>query len=274
MMIRKKPKPPFRCSTGCRVRRESASFRQLSNRRVRSPVARRDEIEQEAQIMQAQEAQPENLLLVDEMADVRAAERRARRAVAALVERPRVAGEAGVPEVEAPLPRERAAGARGARRQDAVEHVDAARDHLEHALRVADAHEVARLLRRAGAARRRDVASNIGVALLADAEAADRVAVEVERDELLDRAAAELGVEAALRDPEAELAAARAAASRWRSAQSVVRRTASSSSARGTPAGGQMSRHIAMSEPSRAWIARRELRREALRRCRRRPSGT
>ena len=43
-------------------------------------------------------------------------------------------------------------------------------------------------------------------AVLADAEAADRVAVEVERDELLARARAQLVVEAALRDREAELA--------------------------------------------------------------------
>src|SRR6185312_780466 len=45
-----------------------------------------------------------------------------------------------------------------------------------------------------------------GRAVLADAEAADRVAVEAERDELLARAAAELAVEPALRDCEPELA--------------------------------------------------------------------
>src|SRR5436190_20870380 len=42
-------------------------------------------------------------------------------------------------------------------------------------------------------------------------------------------------------------------AARWRVAQSVVRRTASSSSARPTSAGGQMSRHMAISDPSCAW---------------------
>ncbi len=43
------------------------------------------------------------------------------------------------------------------------------------------------------------------LAALADGEAAEREPVERQRDEPLDRAAAQLGVGAALRDPEAEL---------------------------------------------------------------------
>src|SRR5919106_4766615 len=77
------------------------------------------------------------------MAQVRAREAGARRAGAVLVERPRIAGEARVAEVEAAGPGERGARPRRARRQDAVEHVDAALDDSEDALRVADAHEVA-----------------------------------------------------------------------------------------------------------------------------------
>src|SRR5437867_2523581 len=96
--------------------------------------------------MQTEQPQPEDFLLRDEMADVRAAEPRARRAGAPFLERPLVARETGIAEIEPALPRERAPGARGAGREDAVEHVDAARDDLDHALRVADAHEVARLL--------------------------------------------------------------------------------------------------------------------------------
>src|SRR5689334_18522494 len=61
---------------------------------------RGDEIEQEAQIMQAEQPQPENFLLVDEVADVSAAEARAGRARAVLVERALVAGEARVAKVE------------------------------------------------------------------------------------------------------------------------------------------------------------------------------
>src|SRR5438552_12516622 len=142
-----------------------------------------DEIEQEAEIMQAQQPEPENLLLVDEMADVRAAEAYARRAGTAVVERARVTREVRVAHVQSSRPRQRAAGTRGACREDAVEHVDSTRDHLDDAFRVADAHEVARLLRgqrggrlRGGREHRR--------ALLPHRQAADRVAVEVEGGEL------------------------------------------------------------------------------------------
>ena len=61
------------------------------------------------------------------------------------LERPRVACEAGVLEVEATVGGDRGAGAGGARRQDAVEHVDPAGDHAEDPFRIADPHEVARL---------------------------------------------------------------------------------------------------------------------------------
>src|SRR2546426_2485852 len=101
----------------------------------------RSEPEQEAEIVQGEETKPEQLLLVDEMTDVRAREPGAGGAVAALVERPLVAREAGVLEVEAAVRRERSAGSPHPRRQDAIEHVDPSLDHLQHALRVADPHE-------------------------------------------------------------------------------------------------------------------------------------
>src|SRR5438093_1236783 len=66
---------------------------------------RGDEIEQEAQIMQAEQPQPEDFLLVDEVADVRPAEPGASRARASVVEGTVVASEAGVAEVEAALAR-------------------------------------------------------------------------------------------------------------------------------------------------------------------------
>ncbi len=88
-------------------------------------------------------------------------------------------------------------GARGARRQDAVEHVDPGLDHLEDPFGVADPHEVARLVGREQ--RRRPVGRlEHHVAVLADREPADRVAVEADRSDLLDRAAAQLRVDAAL----------------------------------------------------------------------------
>ena len=127
------------------------------------------------------------------------------RAVAVGVERARVAGEAGVPQVEPALPGERAAGAGGAGREDAVEHVDAGLDRLEDPLGVADSHEVAGLL---GREERREPVGRLEHqrAVLADREPADRVAVEVELAELLERSPAQLAVGAALDDREAKLA--------------------------------------------------------------------
>src|SRR3954451_1714096 len=154
--------------------------------------------------MQAEQPQPEDLLLVHEVADVRPAEAGAGRARASVVQRTLVCGEAGVAEVEAALAREGAAGARGAGRQHAVEHVDTASDDLEHALGVADAHEVARLLLRQKACGLGRGVEH-GLAVLPHAQPADRVAVEAERDELHRRTLAKLSVQTALRDREAEL---------------------------------------------------------------------
>ena len=106
------------------------------------------QIEQKSDVVLGQKYQAEQLLLIDEMTEIGAREASAGRAGAALVERARVAGEAGVPEVEAPFPRERRAGAPEPRRQNAVEHVDPALDDVEDPGRVADAHEVARPLAR------------------------------------------------------------------------------------------------------------------------------
>ena len=65
--------------------------------------------------MQTEEPQAEQLLLVDEVADVGARETLARGARAVLVQRARVAGEAGVPEVQPALPRQRALPVRAVR---------------------------------------------------------------------------------------------------------------------------------------------------------------
>src|SRR2546423_14568879 len=96
--------------------------------------------------MQAEQPQPEDFLLVDEVADVRPAEPGASRARASVVEGTVVASEAGVAEVEAALARESAPGACGAGRQDAVEHFDAPGVNLDPAPRVAVPHEERGLL--------------------------------------------------------------------------------------------------------------------------------
>src|SRR5690348_2291543 len=125
------------------------------------------------------------------MADVGAAEAAAGGTVTAFVERALVPRVLRVAQVEAALVRQRAARARGSGREHAVEHVDAGLDHLEDPERIADAHEVARLVR--GKQLSRPVGRLEGrVTVLADREPADRVAVEVELDDLFGAAPAEL----------------------------------------------------------------------------------
>src|SRR5439155_12493803 len=100
--------------------------------------------------------------------------------------------------------RERPAGAGRPGREGAVEPGHPGREYLDPPPGVADPHEVARL--RLGQERRgvrRGLEHRHTV--LADAQAADRIAVEVERDELFARPPAKLGIEAALRDREAKL---------------------------------------------------------------------
>ena len=77
-------------------------------------------------------------------------------------------------------------------------------DHFEDAFRVADAHEIAGFLGR------KEVGGPGGRlehdrARLADREAAERVAVEVDRGDLVDGAVSEVGVRGALGDAEEEL---------------------------------------------------------------------
>src|SRR5215218_7908282 len=92
------------------------------------------QLEQEMHVVERQEAQAEQLVLRDEVADVGAREAYAGRARAAVLERALVAREAGVAEVEPPVPGGRRARAAEARRQHAVEHVDARADHAQDAL--------------------------------------------------------------------------------------------------------------------------------------------
>ena len=66
----------------------------------------------------------------------------------AVVERTRVVGVPGVAQVDRPEAREGLAGAARPRRQHAVEHVDAARHRAQQILRLANAHQVARPIRR------------------------------------------------------------------------------------------------------------------------------
>src|SRR3990172_1639577 len=119
------------------------------------------------------------------MADVRTRETLASGTTTALVEWSRVGSEARVPEIETPLPRERRTRPRRSSRQDAVEHVDPARDDLEDSDRVADPHEVPREFGRKERCRPLDAVEHL-LLLLTHREAAEREAVERKRADLVE----------------------------------------------------------------------------------------
>ena len=136
------------------------------------------------------------------MAQVGARVASAARAAAALgVDGARVVAVARLLDDQRAAPRERLAVARVARRQHAVEHVDARADRDEEIARRADPHEVARPLRV-------EVRRHLGQGCvhrldgLADREAAEREAVERERAELVGVRAPEVDVRAPLHDAE------------------------------------------------------------------------
>src|SRR6266545_8165783 len=163
------------------------------------------QVEQESDVVLGQKYQAEELLLVDEMAQVRPAEAAARRTGAIRVQRLRVAGKTRVFQIQASLPGERRAGPAEASGQHAVEHVDSTGDDLQNACRIPDPHEVARPVGRQERCRPRDGLEHRS-ALLSHAEPAERVAVEAERRQLLDRATTKLGIGSALCHAEQELA--------------------------------------------------------------------
>src|SRR5262249_42429407 len=121
------------------------------------------------------QAKPEDLVRREEVADVRARESAARRAIAFLVEWPLVEAEFSPLDVEPAVARERRAVPPHPRRRDAIEEVDAATDALDEVLGKAHAHEIARrFARQLGVD---DVEDAVHVRLgLADGQAADAVA--------------------------------------------------------------------------------------------------
>ena len=139
-------------------------------------------------------------------------------------------------------------------RHHAVEEVDAGRDGVEDVLRAADAHQVARSVGRQEVRRHLErLADRLGP--FADADAADRVAVEILGDEGFRAFCAEVRMRAPLNDPEKGLIGApvgRLAARRPRRSSDRRRRRSPPSMAGKR---GQWSRHIATSAPSFSWIA-------------------
>src|SRR5213075_3577195 len=97
------------------------------------------------------------------------------RAWAAALDRVLVLREAGVADIERPVGGKRLAGAPRARRQYAIEHVDPAEHRLNEVVGLADAHQIARLIRGQHGNREIEAAEH-RLLPLADRKAADRIA--------------------------------------------------------------------------------------------------
>ena len=134
------------------------------------------------QIVPGHQHRAEDLAGPHQMVKIGAAVTAACRTGTGRVERRRVVGVPGVPDVDLAVRGERLAVAAGARREHAVEHVDAGRHGGHDVFGTADAHEVARAVARQGFRRQRRRLDH-RLRPLADREAADGVAVEPDIDE-------------------------------------------------------------------------------------------
>jgi hypothetical protein len=112
-----------------------------------------------------------------------------------------VLGVPGVPDIETSLAGEELAVPGVARRQHAVEHVDAARDALDQVLGRARAHEIPRPIRRQPLRRRGGHRIHL-IDRLTDAEAADGVALEPDRGRGVGALVAEVLEDSALNNAE------------------------------------------------------------------------
>ena len=120
---------------------------------------------------------------------------------ARLVQGTGVPGVTGVAQIHGAAARERLAGASGAGRQHAVEHVDPARDRTDDVAGLADAHEIPGAIFRQAARGRLDDAEHLRPPL-PHRQSADGVTVESDVEEGGDGLAAQVLEHAALRDPE------------------------------------------------------------------------
>ena len=127
------------------------------------------------------------------------------RARALRIERARIVGIAGIAQIEPAAPGEGLVMAPRPRRHHAVEHVDAAGDGLEHILRRAHAHEIARpILRQHRRGHRNGVEH--GLLPLANGKPADGIAVEADVLQNSSALLAQVRIDAALHDAEQRLA--------------------------------------------------------------------
>ena len=147
------------------------------------------------------EARAKDLVHALEMVKVRPREIAAGVATAVRVERAGVFAMLRVADLDVAPAREQPAVACVARGHHAVEHVDAFGDCIDDVFRRADAHQVARLLRRKAWRDVRDHSLHVGLRLT-DREPADRVAVEADLLQGFVRDVAQVFVHSALNDAE------------------------------------------------------------------------
>src|SRR6185295_3693657 len=189
----------------------SWAFFHGSNGHRRSQVPKRTELDSlpeashkvkvEAEVVERRQDLRRDLAGTKEMMEERARNPRAGRAGAAGIDRSFVVAIAGVLDLERPFAREQHAVAAVPRRQHAVEEVDALANGVQDVVRRADPHQVARLVLRQDRRRPLDRLAPEGEGF-ADRDAADRMAVEVERGEIGGRPLPQVPVSAPLDDPE------------------------------------------------------------------------
>ena len=157
--------------------------------------------------MHRQQNAAEHLLLRDHVANERAAvAARAHRAGAGGIDGAVIVRKTRIAEVEATLARKRRAHAAGARRQHAVEHVDAHTHTAHEGGGIADAHQVTRLVLGHILARKRCQRLEHGLVVLAHRVAANAVTGEVAALlQMAQRAQAQVQVHAALNDAKERL---------------------------------------------------------------------
>ncbi len=162
------------------------------------------ELHKAVDIVDGEEADAEDFAGMEEMPHIGAGKIPATIAGAALFHGAKIIGIAAGLDGDGAVAGKGGAVAGMARRHDAVKHIDAAGDAFDDLNPVADAHQVAGVVRRDMGDREIDSAHHFGFRFT-DADAADGIAVEADFRESLCAAFTQIGVDSALNDTEEQL---------------------------------------------------------------------
>src|SRR5438132_12917537 len=153
------------------------------------------------QIVQCDQAQPENFLGFNQMADVTTTEFTAAGAVAIVFDRSLIPRKLRVFQIQRARRSERGAIPRESRGQYAIEHIHPARDHFQQLRWGAEPHRVTRLVAWQERLARVDSAEHFFFRF-ADTDSANCVAVEIKSDNRLHALLAQLTKRRTLNDSE------------------------------------------------------------------------